>query len=111
MLDWLILFAAIVAEVMAITAMKLTDGFKKIWPWAVVMALCFASSLYLMSLTLDTIPVGIVYATWTGSGLVLITLVSQVFFRQTMDRPARLGIGLILGGVIVLQTFSNSVPR
>lgn len=111
MLDWLILFAAIVAEVMAITAMKLTDGFKKIWPWAVAMALCFAASLYLMSLTLDTIPVGIVYATWTGSGLVLITLVSQVFFHQTMDRPARLGIGLILGGVIVLQAFSNSVPR
>ena len=38
MLDWLILFAAIIAEVMAITAMKLTNGFKKIWPWAVVMA-------------------------------------------------------------------------
>lgn len=111
MLDWLILFVAIVAEVLAITAMKLTDGFKKIWPWAVVMALCFATSLYLMSLTLDTIPVGIVYATWTGSGLVLVTVVSQVFFRQTMDRPALLGIGLILGGVIVLQAFSNSVPR
>lgn len=111
MLEWLILFAAIVAEVMAISAMKLTDGFKRIWPWAVVMALCFAASLYLMSLTLDTIPVGIVYATWTGSGLVLITLVSRVFFRQAMDRPALAGIGLILAGVIVLQAFSTSVPR
>ena len=111
MLDWLILAAAIVAEVMAITAMKLTDGFKRIWPWAVVMALCFCTSLYLMSLTLDTIPVGVVYATWTGSGLVLITIVGQVFFKQVMDRPALIGIGLILSGVIVLQAFSNSVPR
>lgn len=111
MLDWLILVAAIAAEVLAITAMKLTDGFKKIWPWAVVMALSFATSLYLMSLTLQTIPVGIVYATWTGSGLVLITVVSQLFFRQAMDRPALLGIALILGGVVVLQAFSNSVPR
>lgn len=111
MLDWLILVAAVVAEVLAISAMKLTDGFKRIWPWAVVMALCFAASLYLMSLTLDTIPVGIVYAIWTGSGLVLITAVSQVFFHQSMDRPALLGIGLILCGVIVLQAFSSSVPR
>lgn len=111
MLDWLILAAAIVAEVMAITAMKLTDGFKKIWPWAVVMALCFGTSLYLMSLTLNAIPVGVVYATWTGSGLVLITIVGQVFFKQAMDRPALLGIGLILSGVIVLQAFSSSVPR
>jgi small multidrug resistance pump len=111
MLDWLILFTAIVAEVLAMTAMKLTDGFKKIWPWAVVMALSFATSLYLMSLTLATIPVGVVYATWTGSGLVLITMVSHVFLHQRMDRPALVGIALILSGVIVLQAFSSSVPR
>ena len=109
--DWLILAAAIVTEVMAISAMKLTDGFKKIWPWAVVMALCFATSLYLMSLTLGTIPVGVVYATWTGSGLVLITIVGQVFFKQVMDRPALIGIGLIFCNVVVLQALSSSVPR
>jgi small multidrug resistance pump len=111
MLDWLILAAAIAAEVVAITAMKLTDGFKKIWPWAVVMALCFGTSLYLMSLTLDVLPVGIVYAIWTGSGLVLITIVGQVVFKQRMDRPALLGIGLIFTGGIVLQVFSDSIPR
>lgn len=111
MLDWLILFIAVIAEVMAVTAMKLTDGFRKIWPWAVVMALCFGFSLYLMSLTLNTIPIGIVYATWTGSGIVLITLVGRIFFKQIMDRPALIGIGLIIGGVIVLQAFSQSVPH
>lgn len=111
MLDWVILAAAIVTEVMAISAMKLTEGFKKIWPWAVIMAICFGTSLYLMSLTLDTIPVGVVYATWTGSGLVLITIVGQVFFKQVMDRPALIGIGLILSGMIMLQAFSSSVPR
>ena len=109
--DWLILAAAIITEVMAITAMKLTDGFKKIWPWAVVMATCFGASLYLLSLTLNTIPIGVVYATWTGSGLVLITIVGHVFFKQVMDRAALIGIGLILSGVILLQAFSNSVPR
>jgi small multidrug resistance pump len=111
MLDWLILMAAIVAEVAAVTAMKLTDGFRRIWPWAVVMALCFGLSLYLLSLTLDTLPVGIVYAIWTGTGLVLITIVGRVYFKQVMDRPALIGIGLILAGVVVLQVFSTSIPR
>lgn len=111
MLDWFVLFAAICAEVMALTAMKLTDGFKKIWPWAVVMAVCFGTSLYLLSLTLDVLPVGIVYAIWTGSGLILITIVGQVHFKQVMDRPALLGMALILSGVIVLQVFSDSIPR
>jgi small multidrug resistance pump len=55
--------------------------------------------------------VGVVYATWTGSGLVLITIVGQVFFKQVMDRPALIGIGLILCGVVVLQALSSSVPR
>lgn len=111
MLDWLLLAGAIVFEVMAVSAMRLTDGFRKIWPWAVVMALCFGLSLYLLSLTLDTLPVGVVYALWTGAGLVLITIVGRVVFKQVMDRPALIGMGLILCGVVVLQLFSEAVPR
>lgn len=111
MLDWLILLAAILAEVMAVTAMKLTDGFKKIWPWAIVMALCFGLSLYLLSLTVRTLPVGVVYGIWTGAGLVVITIVGQIFFKQVMDRPALIGIALILCGAFVLQVFSDALPR
>jgi len=111
MLDWLLLAAAIVFEVMAVTAMRLTDGFRRIWPWAVVMALCFGLSLYLLSLTLDTLPVGVVYAIWTGAGLVLVGIVGRVVFRQVMDRPALIGMALILAGVVVLQVFSDAVPR
>lgn len=111
MLDWLLLAGAIVFEVMAVSAMRLTDGFRRIWPWAVVMALCFGLSLYLLSLTLDALPVGVVYAIWTGAGLVLITIVGRVVFRQVMDRPALIGMALILAGVVVLRLFSDAVPR
>ena len=111
MLDWLLLAGAIVFEVLAVTAMRLTDGFRRIWPWAVVMALCFGLSLYLLSLTLDTLPVGVVYAIWTGAGLVLVGIVGRVVFRQVMDRPALIGMALILAGVVVLQVFSDAVPR
>lgn len=110
-MHWLILFVAVCAEVMATTAMKLTDGFRKIWPWAFVMAGCFALALYLLSLTLDALPVGPVYAIWSGSGVALITLVGQIVFKQVLDRPALIGIALIVAGVVVLQVFSASVPR
>ncbi len=110
-MPWLILFVAITAEVTATAAMKLTDGFKKLWPWAVVMVACYSLALYLLSLTLDTLPVGIVYAIWSGSGVALITVVGHFAFKQVMDRPALLGIGLIVAGVLVLQLFSASVPR
>ncbi len=110
-MDWLILAVAICSEVMATTAMKLTDGFKKLWPWAFVMAGCFGLALYLLSLTLDTLPVGPVYAIWSGSGVALITVVGHYAFKQVMDRPALLGIALIVAGVAVLQLLSTSVPR
>jgi small multidrug resistance pump len=110
-MDWFLLCIAIALEVLATTAMKLTDGFKKIWPWAVVMVCSFCGALYLLSLTLDTMPVGVVYAIWSGSGVALITVVGHYLFKQHMDRPALMGIGLIVCGVLVLQLFSTSVPR
>ena len=108
---WLLLFVAIVAEVTATAAMKLTDGFKRLWPWAVLMVCCYSLALYLLSLTLDVLPVGVVYAIWSGSGVALITVVGHVVFKQTLDRPALIGIGLITAGVLVLQLFSSAVPR
>jgi|SRR5437867_2403573 len=108
---WLLLFVAIVAEVIATAAMKLTDGFKHLWPWAVVMVCCYSLALYLLSLTLDVLPVGVVYAIWSGSGVALITVVGHFAFKQVLDRPALIGIGLIMAGVLVLQLFSSAVPR
>jgi small multidrug resistance pump len=110
-MDWFILVIAIFLEVAATTTMKLSDGFRKIWPWTVIMVLCFSGALYLLSLTLDTLPVGVVYAIWSGTGVALITVVAHFLFQQRMDRPALLGIGLIVAGVVVLQLFSGSVPR
>jgi small multidrug resistance pump len=104
---WLILLVAIVAEVTATSAMKLSNGFTRFWP-AVVMVLCYCLSMYLLSLILKTLPVGVVYAVWSGSGVALITLVGHFFFKQRLDKPALLGIGLIVCGVVVLQLFSRT---
>lgn len=110
MTDWLLLAVAIVAEVIATSALKLSKGFTRLWP-TVTMMCCYSLALYLLSKTLDVLPVGLVYAVWSGSGVALITLVGRYVFGQVLDRPALIGIALIVSGVIVIQLFSTSVVR
>ena len=69
----------------------------------------YSAAFYTLSLTLRTLPVGIVYAVWSGVGVVLITLVGWLWFKQELDVPAFIGIALISSGVIVLNFFSKSV--
>ena len=109
-MTWLLLAVAIVAEVIATSALKLTDGFKRLWPWAIVVS-GYSLALYLLSRTLDTLPVGVVYAIWSGSGVALMTLVGRYVFKQVLDRPALIGIGMIVAGVVVLQAFSTGLVR
>ena len=108
-MTWLLLAVAIVAEVVATSALKLTNGFARLWPWAIV-ASFYSLALYLLSLTLESLPVGVVYAIWSGSGVALMTLVGRYCFKQVLDRPALLGIALIVAGVVVLQVCSTPTP-
>lgn len=109
-MDWLILAVAIVSEVIASSALKLSMGFTRLWP-SVAVVCFFSLALYLLSLTLDTLPVGIVYAIWSGSGVALVAVVGHYLFKQRLDRPALIGIGMILLGVLVLQLLSKTVVR
>jgi small multidrug resistance pump len=101
-----LLAIAIVAEVIATSALRASDGFTRALP-AVVVVLGYGVSFYLLSLTLKSIPVGVVYAIWSGVGIVLITLVALVMYRQVPDLPAVAGLGLIVAGVVVLNLFSK----
>ncbi|WP_250464732.1 multidrug efflux SMR transporter [Caballeronia sp. GAFFF2] len=103
---YVLLAIAIVAEVVATSALRASDGFTRALP-ATIVVIGYGLSFYLLSLTLRTLPVGLVYAVWSGAGIVLITLVATFFFKQTPDIPAMLGMGLIVAGVIVLNVFSK----
>ena len=109
-MQWLWLAVAILAEVTATSALKSSDGFRRPGPSVVVVG-GYALSLYLLSRTLDVLPVGVVYAIWSGSGVALVTLAGHFFFKQVLDRAAIIGIGMIVSGVIVLQLFSSSVTH
>ncbi|MCC8391245.1 multidrug efflux SMR transporter [Paraburkholderia sp. MMS20-SJTR3] len=101
-----LLAIAIVAEVIATSAMRASDGFTRVLPSALVVA-GYGVAFYCLSLTLKSIPVGVVYAVWSGAGIVLITLVALVLYRQVPDLPAIIGLGLIVAGVAVLNLFSK----
>nr|WP_233829608.1 multidrug efflux SMR transporter [Paraburkholderia sp. ZP32-5] len=101
-----LLAIAIVAEVIATSAMRASDGFSRLLP-SMVVVLGYGIAFYCLSLTLRSIPVGIVYAIWSGAGIVLITLVALVLYRQVPDVPAIIGLGLIVAGVAVLNLFSK----
>lgn len=100
------LIIAIIAEVLATSALKQSDGFSRLLPSLVVMV-GYGASFYFLSLVLRTVPVGVAYALWAGLGIVLISIVGAVLYDQKMDMPAVLGIGLIISGVVVLRLFSS----
>ena len=107
MKNWLILFIAIVAEVIATSALKSSEGFTK--PIAsIVVVLGYMIAFYCLSLTLKTIPVGIAYAVWSGVGIVLIMTVAWIVFDQKLDVWGIIGIVLIMSGVLVLNLLSKT---
>jgi small multidrug resistance pump len=110
MQHWLILGIAIVSEVIATSALKASDGFTRLLP-SVIVVVGYGIAFYCLALVLRTLPVGIVYAIWSGVGVALIALVAWLLYGQALDLPAIVGIGLIVAGVIVLNVFSKTVAH
>jgi small multidrug resistance pump len=104
---WTFLAIAIVAEVIGTSALKSAEGFTRLLP-SLIVVISYSISFYLLSLCLRTIPVGVVYAVWSGVGIVLLALIGSIFLKQTLDTPAILGVSLILSGVLVINLFSHS---
>ena len=107
MSGYLYLAIAIVAEVIATTALKAVEGFSKPLPLALVV-LCYGIAFWMLSLVMKSIPVGITYAIWSGLGIVLISIAGLLVYGQKLDLAALLGITLIIAGVLVIQLFSGS---
>ena len=105
--NWVYLGLAIFSEVIATASLKSTEGFTRLVP-SIVVLVGYAAAFYFLSLTLDTIPIGVAYAVWSGVGVATITLVSLVVYDQKIDAAGLIGIGLIVAGVIVLRLFSEA---
>lgn len=101
---------AILLEVIGTSALQASQQFSKTVP-TLIMSAAYLAAFYFLSLALKAIPVGIAYAIWSGLGIVLISLVGLLLFKQKLDLPAILGLVMIIGGVVVINLFSKSASH
>ncbi len=109
-MHYIYLCIAIVAEVIATSTLKATEQFSKPLP-TIVVVVGYGLAFFLLSIVVKTLPVGVVYAIWSGAGIVLVAIVGYVWLKQNLDLAAIVGIALILLGVAVVNLFSKSVPH
>jgi multidrug resistance protein EbrA len=103
MSGYVLLSIAIVAEVFGSSMLKRTEGFKKIVP-TIGVVVGYVVAFYTLSLSLQTLPLGLAYAIWAGVGTALTALVGVVFYKEEMNLKKSVGILLIIGGVALLNS-------
>ncbi|CAI1564238.1 Methyl viologen resistance protein C [Serratia quinivorans] len=101
---------AIVAEVVATTMLKASEGFTRLWP-SLVVVVGYAVAFWGLSMVVKTMPLGIVYAIWSGMGIVLVSIAAVFVYQQKLDLPAVFGMGLIISGVLVINLLSKTAAH
>ena len=106
-MPYVYLAIAIVTEVAATAALRASDGMTRLWPSIIVVVgyvICFLA----LALCVRRIPIGVAYGIWSGVGLVMITIAGWFLYKQRVDGPAMIGMGMIVAGVVVIQLFSKT---
>ena len=107
---FLFLIFAVLAETVGTTALQASQQFTRPVP-SVIVVVAYGVAFYLLSLTLSVMPVGLVYAIWSGLGIVFIAGIGYFVFGQRLDWPAVLGLAMILGGILVIHLFSDATTH
>ena len=107
---YIYLALAVIVETIATSALKASEQFTKLVP-TIIVFIGYGTSFYLLTLILRTLPIGITYAIWSGAGIVLITTVGIIFYKEIPDLPAILGMALIVAGVVVINLFSKTTAH
>lgn len=107
---WILLFISIAAEICGTTALKYSDGFSKPLPTIIALS-AFGFALFLVSIVYRSLPVGLVYAIWSGAGIVLTAIIAYFAFGQKPDLAGFIGMAMIVGGVLVINLFSKATAH
>ncbi|HCK00565.1 MULTISPECIES: SMR family transporter [Serratia] len=110
MSGFMYLAMAIVAEVIATTMLKASEGFTRLWP-SLVVVVGYGVAFWGLSMVVKTMPLGIVYAIWSGMGIVLVSIAAVFVYQQKLDLPAVFGMGLIIAGVLVINLLSKTAAH
>ena len=103
---YIFLLIAIILEITATGSLKATEGFSKFLPSAISI-LAISICMYLMSHVMKILPVGITYATWSGIGIVALTLVGILKYKQIPNLATMFGLTLIVIGVIIVNIMND----
>ena len=98
------LFAAIAFEVLGTMLLPASQNFTKLFPSAVLM-IAYGVSIYLLALLAQKLPLGIIYASWAGLGVFSVSLLSYVFYKQTLNWQTTIGLFLIVIGVTIVNLY------
>ena len=109
-MTYIYLALAVVAEGIGTSFLKATDEFTKLTP-TIVVVVCYIIAMWLLTLVLREMAVGIVYAIWSGMGIVLVTAVAAIYYKEIPDLAAIIGMVLIISGVVVMHLFSGSIQH
>ena len=104
--SYLLLALGIVFEVAGTMLLPLSQNFTKILP-TVGLAIFYMASFYCLTFSVRVIPIGVLYATWSGMGIFLITVLGYFIYRQSVNWQTILGLFLIIVGVILVNSFSE----
>ncbi|WP_166415675.1 DMT family transporter [Cochlodiniinecator piscidefendens] len=107
---YLFLLIAVITETIGTSALEASQQMTRVVP-AVIVVVAYVLSFYFMALTLKYMPVGIVYALWSGLGIVSIAIIGYLVFGQSLDWPAVAGLAMIMSGILVIHLFSNSAAH
>lgn len=107
---YLYLVMAIAGEVLGTSALKASYGMTKLWP-AIVVLVGYTLTFWSLSIALKSLPVGVVYAIWSGLGIVSIVLIGIFVFKEQFTLLHFLGTGLIVAGVGVLTVFTPPIAH
>ena len=107
---FLLLLIAVVFETIGTTSLQASQQFTRLWP-SLFVVIGFSGAMYFLTLTLKYMPLGVVYALWSGLGIILIALIGLVVFRQAIDLWAALGMALIIAGIAVIQLLSKTATH
>lgn len=107
---YIYLVIAVLFEAFGTANLQASHQFTRLWP-TVGVVIGFAGAFYFMTLTLKFMPVGVVYALWSGMGIVLIAIIGLVVFKQAIDGWAMVGMGLIIAGIAVINLLSKTATH
>lgn len=105
---YIFLVIAIIAEIVAANALKSSNQFTRVWPTVLSLS-CYCVSLFLLTLVLKKMSLGVTYAIWSGLGIVFVAIIGMLYHKEALDLPAVIGMVMIIAGVLVINLFSKVI--